>query len=61
VKFFATGDAPVAEEETLEIYAFMKAADESRRRGGARVTIAEVVEKAVAEADAVERLESRPR
>src|SRR5207302_7804484 len=32
VKFFRTGKAPVAEEETLEIYAFMEAADESKRQ-----------------------------
>ena len=34
-KFFKTGKPPVAEEETLEIYTFMEAADESKRQGGA--------------------------
>jgi hypothetical protein len=54
VKFFQTGKAPVAEEETLELYAFMEAADESRRRDGARVTIAEVMEKANEKAKAAQ-------
>jgi hypothetical protein len=46
VKFFQTGVAPVAPEETIQILAFMEAADESRRRGGAEVTLAEVLAKA---------------
>ncbi len=33
VKFFRTGVAPIDPAETLEIYAFMEAADESKRRG----------------------------
>lgn len=50
VHFFRTGQAPVTPEETLEIYAFMEAADESKRRGGAEVTLKEVMDKATAEA-----------
>ena len=46
VKFFETGVAPVSPEETIEIFAFMEAADESKRRGGTRVTIQEVLEQA---------------
>lgn len=46
VKFFQTKVAPVSAEETLEIFAFMAAADESKRRGGAPVTLAEMLEKA---------------
>jgi hypothetical protein len=46
VKFFRTGNPPVAAEETLEILAFMEAADESKRQGGAEVTIESVMEKA---------------
>jgi hypothetical protein len=46
VKFFRTGVAPVSEEETLEIYTFMEAADESKRQGGAPVSLASVLEKA---------------
>jgi len=37
---------PVKPEETIELFAFMEAADESKRRGGAEVTIAEVLKKA---------------
>lgn len=44
-KFFETGTPPVSAEETLEIFAFMEAADESKRQGGAPVSIAEVIKK----------------
>ena len=47
-KFFRTGKPPVSAEETIEIYAFMEAADESKRQGGKPVKIAEVLEKAKA-------------
>ena len=46
VKFFRTGIAPVEPKETIEILAFMEAADESRRRGGAEVKLSEVLRKA---------------
>jgi len=46
VKFFKTKKPPVTPEETIELFAFMEAADESKRRGGDEVTIAEVMEKA---------------
>jgi predicted dehydrogenase len=52
VKFFKTREAPVSPAETLEIYAFMAAADESKRRGGAEVPMAEVLQKARAAAHA---------
>ncbi|MCX6902126.1 MAG: Gfo/Idh/MocA family oxidoreductase [Verrucomicrobia bacterium] len=39
VKFFQTGVVPVSAEETLEILAFMEAADETKRQGGAEVKI----------------------
>ncbi|MGA1238945.1 MAG: Gfo/Idh/MocA family protein, partial [Limisphaerales bacterium] len=42
VKFFETGVAPVGEGETVEMFAFMEAADESKRRGGEAVSLAEV-------------------
>jgi len=41
VKYFQTGISPVSPEETLEIFTFMEAADESKRRGGAAVSMAE--------------------
>jgi len=43
VKFFQTRIPPVSAEETLELMAFMEAADESKRRGGAPVKVADVV------------------
>ena len=46
VKFFRTKQPPVAEAETLEIYAFMEAADESKRRGGEPVELEEMMTKA---------------
>lgn len=45
-KFFRTGQPPVSAEETLEVLAFMEAADESKRRGGAPVKLADVMAKA---------------
>jgi hypothetical protein len=45
LKFFQTGVAPVPLQETLEIYAFMEAADESKRQGGCPVKIADVMQK----------------
>ena len=52
VKFFKTGQPPVAAEETLEILAFMEAADESKRQCGSPVSMASVLEKAKKEAAA---------
>jgi uncharacterized protein YndB with AHSA1/START domain len=49
-RFFRTGVPPVSAEETLEIFAFMEAADESLRQGGKPVALAEVLAKAKAEA-----------
>lgn len=46
VKFFKTGKPPVSEQETLEIFAFMEAADESKRQGGRPVTLESVMQKA---------------
>jgi len=46
-RFFKTGKPPVSVEETLEIYAFMEAADESKRQGGKPVSIESVIEKAM--------------
>ncbi len=46
VRFFETGVVPVQEEETLEIYAFLEAATQSKKRNGAPVTLAEVMAQA---------------
>lgn len=45
VEFFKTGNPPVSAEETIEIYAFMSAADESEAQGGAAVSIAEYLKQ----------------
>jgi predicted dehydrogenase len=42
-EFFKTGRSPVEATETLEIYAFMEAADESKRRGGGSVEIKSIL------------------
>jgi len=49
VDMFRTGKVPVTADETLELYTFMEAADESKRRGGAEVSLKEVLDKAKAE------------
>jgi hypothetical protein len=46
VKFFRSGKPPVTAEETIEIYAFMEAADESKKQNGAEVTLSSVIAKA---------------
>ncbi len=50
VKFFKTGVVPIKPEETIEIFAFMEAADESKRQGGVPIKIEDVMSKARAEA-----------
>jgi predicted dehydrogenase len=45
MKFFQTGISPVSNDETVEIYAFMEAADESKREGGKTVRISDVMRK----------------
>ncbi len=46
MEFFKTGVAPVSEKETLEIFAFMEAADESKRQQGKPVKIKTVLKEA---------------
>ncbi len=46
VKFFQTRVAPVPAEVTIDMFAFMEAADESKRQGGAPVKIADVISRA---------------
>ena len=49
--YFKTGQAPVSPEETIEIFAFMRASNMSRERGGAIVTIDEAMQQGRREAD----------
>ncbi len=46
IKFFQTGVVPFPREETLEILAFMEAADLSKKKGGVPVSIEAVMQKA---------------
>jgi hypothetical protein len=50
VHFFQTGEMPVQPEETLEILAFMEAADLSKKKGGIPISIKEVMDKATRKA-----------
>jgi hypothetical protein len=43
LQFYRTGIAPVSHAESIEVLAFMEAADESKRRGGVPVSLAEVL------------------
>lgn len=44
--FFRTGRSPIPEEETLEILAFMEAADESKKKNGTPVSLKAMFDKA---------------
>jgi hypothetical protein len=48
-KFFRTGKPPVSAAETIEMFAFMEAADESKRQGGKPVALETVMARAQAE------------
>jgi len=45
IRFFQTGVAPISPEETIEIFAFMTAAEESKHLGGEPVKISDVMAK----------------
>jgi len=42
IAFFKTGNLPITPKETLEIYTFMEAADESKRKGGKSIQLKDV-------------------
>ena len=44
--FFQSGNPPLSPEETLEIYTFMAAAEESSRNGGTMVSLESIMQKA---------------
>jgi len=46
IQFFKTGKVPVPPEETIEIFAFMEAADVSKNNAGKPVLIENVIDKA---------------
>lgn len=45
-RFFKTKQPPVSADETIELFAFLEAAEESKRLGGVPVTLASVLERA---------------
>lgn len=45
-EFFTTGEPAVSRDETIEMFAFMEAADESKRQGGEPVAITQILELA---------------
>lgn len=49
-KFFRTRKVPIDPSETIELYAFMQAASQSKKLGGVPVTIESVMDAATAEA-----------
>lgn len=50
--FFRSGKAPVQAEETIAIYAFMEAADESKRKNFSAVNVSDVIANARRKANA---------
>lgn len=48
-QFFRTGKTPFSNEETIQIFAFMSAADESWKLGGKHVLLKDVLNKAIQE------------
>jgi len=46
VEFFSTGIVPVSADETLEIFAFMQAAEESKKKGGIPVDMVHLMQHA---------------
>lgn len=46
IHYFDTGEVPVTPEETIEIFAFMSAADVSKKKGGKAVRLDKVLKKA---------------
>jgi hypothetical protein len=45
-RFFKGGPAPVSMDETLEIFAFMEAAHESKQKQGVSIRVADILKKA---------------
>ncbi len=46
VKFFKTGESPVPAKDTIEMFAFMSGADESKEQDGKAISIKELIEEA---------------
>ena len=46
IEFFKTGNVPVDPSETIELCAFIEAAEESKKKGGASVELAAMMKRA---------------
>lgn len=46
MKFFRTGEVPVSDDEILEVYAYLAAAEKSWKEGGRTVSISEIIAEA---------------
>jgi len=51
IRFFKTKKPPISPEETIEIYAFMTAADESKKQDGASISVKAVIAEAKEKVD----------
>ena len=59
MKFLETKKVPVEPRETIEIFAFMEAADESKRLDGAPVKIRDIIKRAEAKQRAMHKASAR--
>lgn len=55
IRFFKTKKVPVTKEETIEIFVFMEASNESKRRNGAPVSMKSILDKETKEAEKILR------
>lgn len=55
IRFFQTKEAPVTKEETIEIFVFMEASNESKRRNGAPVSMKSILDKGTKDATEILR------
>ena len=55
LKFLRTKEVPITPEETIEIFTFMEASNESKRQNGAPVSMESVLEKGTLEAEKILR------
>jgi hypothetical protein len=53
IEFFNTGNPPVSEQDTTEIFTFMAAAEESKFKKGTVIETEEVLSKAVKQAEKI--------
>lgn len=52
-KFFDSGKSPISDDETIELFAFMQAADESKKMNGRAVSLESVLSKGIRDASKI--------